>query len=175
VCASVCFFVLCNRHWFNRVPARTELGIACLPVHPCSDAGYANIPSGLTLLGAPVSFGARLRISRFALSTLTKWKRLRKGVVKSVKPAHLNLIPARGRKEHPRGCCALLFSFRFQRWPVFRQQDLSIFEKTLWRKDLVEFQNYSRMEAGKPNRNVIKPPDFALILPLVSLILCRMF
>jgi hypothetical protein len=43
---AVCFFVLCNRHWFNRV-----LGIACLPVHPCSDAGYVDLP--LTLLGAP--------------------------------------------------------------------------------------------------------------------------
>jgi hypothetical protein len=26
----VCFFVLCDRHWFNRVPG-TNLGIACLP------------------------------------------------------------------------------------------------------------------------------------------------
>jgi hypothetical protein len=34
-CASdaldrVCFFVLCNRHWFNRVPG-SNLRIACLP------------------------------------------------------------------------------------------------------------------------------------------------
>jgi hypothetical protein len=28
----VCFFVLCNRHWFNKVPGPvTNLGIACLP------------------------------------------------------------------------------------------------------------------------------------------------
>jgi hypothetical protein len=27
----VCFFALCNRHWFNRVPG-SNLGIACLPI-----------------------------------------------------------------------------------------------------------------------------------------------
>ena len=30
VTSTVCFFVLCNRHWFNRVPG-SILGIACLP------------------------------------------------------------------------------------------------------------------------------------------------
>ena len=32
----------------------TELGIACLPVHPCSDAGYAIYPY---LIGCPVGLG----------------------------------------------------------------------------------------------------------------------
>jgi hypothetical protein len=50
----VCFFVSCNRRWFNRVPV-TNLQIACLPVPPNSDAGYADLP--LTLLGAPVNNG----------------------------------------------------------------------------------------------------------------------
>jgi hypothetical protein len=29
---TVCFFVLCNRDWFNKVPGPvTNLGIACIP------------------------------------------------------------------------------------------------------------------------------------------------
>ena len=30
IALCVCFFVLCNRHWFNRVPG-ANLGIVCLP------------------------------------------------------------------------------------------------------------------------------------------------
>jgi hypothetical protein len=54
-CNCVCFCVLCNRHWFNRVPGPvTNLG--CLStLHPCSDAGYADLP--LTLLGAQSTSG----------------------------------------------------------------------------------------------------------------------
>jgi hypothetical protein len=41
---SVCFCVLCNRHWFNRVPG-AHLRIACLvTLHPYSDAGCADLP-----------------------------------------------------------------------------------------------------------------------------------
>jgi hypothetical protein len=57
----VCFFVLCNRHWFNRVPGappRDGLGVTYLPSTISSDAGYADLP--LALLGAPVSIGALL-------------------------------------------------------------------------------------------------------------------
>ena len=38
----VCFFVLCNRHWFNRVPgpAGDRTGGCLSTHHPCSDAGY---------------------------------------------------------------------------------------------------------------------------------------
>jgi hypothetical protein len=57
---TVCFFVLCIRHWFNRVMG-TNLGSACLPVHPYSDAGCADLP--LTLLGAPVSIGVALTVT----------------------------------------------------------------------------------------------------------------
>jgi len=45
---TVCFFVLCKRHWINRVP-----GFPVYTLHLNSDAGYAVVP--LTLLGAPVS------------------------------------------------------------------------------------------------------------------------
>ena len=57
-----CFFVLCNRHWFNRVPGappRDGLGVTYLPSTISSDAGYADLP--LALLGAPVSIGALLK------------------------------------------------------------------------------------------------------------------
>ena len=38
---TMCFFVLCNRHWCNRGPG-SSLGIACLStLHPDSDAGCA--------------------------------------------------------------------------------------------------------------------------------------
>jgi hypothetical protein len=37
---TVCFFVVCNRHWFNKVPGPvTNLGIACLPSALTLDAG----------------------------------------------------------------------------------------------------------------------------------------
>ena len=49
----VCFFVLCKRHWINRVP-----GFPVYTLHLNSDAGYAVVP--LTLLGAPVSIGEAL-------------------------------------------------------------------------------------------------------------------
>ena len=58
-----CFFVLCNRHWFNKAPGPdprgTELGVAYLPSALSSDAGYADLP--LALLGAPVDIGALLK------------------------------------------------------------------------------------------------------------------
>ncbi len=42
----LCFFVLCNRHWFNKAPGPdprgTELGVAYLPSALSSDAGYAD-------------------------------------------------------------------------------------------------------------------------------------
>jgi hypothetical protein len=38
------------------IETHSALGIACLPVQPCSsDSGYADLP--LTLLGAPVNIG----------------------------------------------------------------------------------------------------------------------
>jgi hypothetical protein len=66
---TVCFFVLCNRHRFNRVPG-SSLGIACLlPVRPYSDAGHSDLP--LTLLGAPVSIG-ETRVTGSRLSPRTR-------------------------------------------------------------------------------------------------------
>ena len=59
--SSVCFFVLCNQHWFNRVPGappRDGLGSTYLPFTISSDPGYADLR--LALLGAPVSIGALL-------------------------------------------------------------------------------------------------------------------
>ena len=42
---SVCFFVLCNRHWFNKAPGPdprgTEMGVTYLPF-ALADAGYAE-------------------------------------------------------------------------------------------------------------------------------------
>ena len=63
-CATVCvcFFVLCNRHRFNRIPGappRDGLGVTYLPTTISSDAGYADLP--LALLGAPVDIGALLK------------------------------------------------------------------------------------------------------------------
>ena len=52
--ATVCFFVLCNRHRFNRVPdppPRDRLGVTYLPFTISSDTGYADLP--LALLGDP--------------------------------------------------------------------------------------------------------------------------
>ena len=53
---SVCFFVLCNRHWFNKTPGPdprgTELEVTYLPFAFSSDASCADLP--LPLLGAPV-------------------------------------------------------------------------------------------------------------------------
>jgi hypothetical protein len=50
---TVCFFVSCNRHWFNRVPA-SNLGIACLPsALPLTMAvptpGPADLPGPIAL------------------------------------------------------------------------------------------------------------------------------
>ena len=45
--ATVCFFVLCNRHRFNRIPGpppRDGLGVTYLPTTLSSDAGYARLP-----------------------------------------------------------------------------------------------------------------------------------
>jgi hypothetical protein len=60
----VCFFVLCNRHQFNRVPdqpPRDGLGVTYLPsaFQVSSYAGYADLP--LALLGAPVDIGALVK------------------------------------------------------------------------------------------------------------------
>jgi hypothetical protein len=58
--ATVCFFVLCYRHWFNRVPG-SSLGIVCLP--SALTLTLADLP--LTLLGAPVGIGeTRVTVSR---------------------------------------------------------------------------------------------------------------
>jgi len=50
----VCFFVLCNRHWFNKTPGPdsrgTELGVTYLPSAFSSDANCANLP---TVIGCP--------------------------------------------------------------------------------------------------------------------------
>ena len=48
-----CFFVLCKRHWINRVPGAHRGDSSVYTLHLNSDAGYAVVP--LTLLGAPVS------------------------------------------------------------------------------------------------------------------------
>ena len=58
VCVFVCFFVLCNRHWFNRVPGPNRDGGYLSTLRPCSDAGYADLRLPLPLLGAPVSIEA---------------------------------------------------------------------------------------------------------------------
>ena len=68
---SVCFFVLCNRHRFNRIPGpplawRTGM-YPYIPITLSSDAGYA-LP--LTLLGAPVSIGALLKPGSRSLGRL---------------------------------------------------------------------------------------------------------
>jgi hypothetical protein len=69
VCVCVCFFVLCNRHWFNKAPGPdprgTELGVTYLPSTISSDAGYADLP--LPLLGAPVSIGALVKLGSRSL------------------------------------------------------------------------------------------------------------
>jgi len=60
---TVCFFVLCNRHWFNRVPdppPRDRLGVTYLPFAFSSDAGYADLP--LALLGAPAVWSWKLMV-----------------------------------------------------------------------------------------------------------------
>jgi hypothetical protein len=62
---GMCFFVLCNRHRFNRVPdppPRDRLGVTYLPFTISSDAGYADLP--LALLGAPVDIGALIKPGR---------------------------------------------------------------------------------------------------------------
>ena len=55
----VCFFVLCNRHWFNRVPGPNRDGGYLSTLRFCSDASYADLP--LALLGAPVDIGALVK------------------------------------------------------------------------------------------------------------------
>ena len=66
-CSTVCFFVSCNRQWFNRVPAGGEPADCLSTLHPYSDAGCADLP--LTLLGAPVSIGeTRVTVSRLAVT-----------------------------------------------------------------------------------------------------------
>ena len=56
----VCFFVLCNRHWFNRVPGPNRDGGYLSTLRFCSDARYADLP--LPLLGAPVSIEALVKL-----------------------------------------------------------------------------------------------------------------
>ena len=67
---SVCFFVLCNRHWFNKAPGPdprgTELEVADLPSTISSDAGCADLP--LPLLGAPVSIEALVKLGSRSLA-----------------------------------------------------------------------------------------------------------
>ena len=66
----VCFFVLCNRHWFNKAPGPdprgTEMGVTYLPSTISSDAGYADLP--LPLLGAPVDIGALVKLGSRSLA-----------------------------------------------------------------------------------------------------------
>ena len=66
----VCFFVLCNRHWFNKAPGPdprgTELEVAYLHFTISSDAGYADLP--LPLLGAPVSIEALVKLGSRSLA-----------------------------------------------------------------------------------------------------------
>ena len=66
----VCFFVLCNRHWFNKAPGPdprgTEMGVTYLPSTISSDAGYADLP--LPLLGAPVSIEALVKLGSRSLA-----------------------------------------------------------------------------------------------------------
>jgi hypothetical protein len=61
---AVCFFVLCNQHWFNKAPGPdprgTELGVTYLPFAFSSDASCADLL--LPLLGAPVSIGALVKL-----------------------------------------------------------------------------------------------------------------
>ena len=67
---QVCFFFLCNRHWFNKAPGpdprRTELGVTYLPFTISSDAGYADLP--LPLLGAPVDIEALVKLGSRSLA-----------------------------------------------------------------------------------------------------------
>jgi hypothetical protein len=68
--SCVCFFVLCNRHWFNKAPGPdprgTEMGVTYLPFTISSDAGYADLP--LPLLGAPVSIEALVKLGSRSLA-----------------------------------------------------------------------------------------------------------
>ena len=48
--SRVCFFVLCNRHWFN------------FTVSSLADAGCADLPLPFKLLGAPVDIGALVKL-----------------------------------------------------------------------------------------------------------------
>ncbi len=67
---SVCFFVLCNRHWFNKVPGPdprgTEMEVTYLPFSFSSDASCADLP--LPLLGAPVSIEALVKLGSRSLA-----------------------------------------------------------------------------------------------------------
>ena len=45
---TVCFFVLCNQHWFNRVPG-ANLGVACLPFTLTLTLTVPMYPPGLWL------------------------------------------------------------------------------------------------------------------------------
>ena len=67
---SVCFFVLCNRHWFNKAPGPdprgTELGVTYLPFAFSSDASCADLP--LPLLGAPVDIEALVKLGSRSLA-----------------------------------------------------------------------------------------------------------
>ena len=58
---SVCFFVLCNRHWFNKAPGPDPRGPSWgLPIYPSLLAQTLDLP--LPLLGAPVSIGALVKL-----------------------------------------------------------------------------------------------------------------
>ena len=66
----MCFFVLCNRHWFNKTPGPdprgTEMEVTYLPFAFSSDASYADLP--LPLLGAPVSIEALVKLGSRSLA-----------------------------------------------------------------------------------------------------------
>jgi hypothetical protein len=62
----VCFFVLCNRHWFNRVPGPNRDGGYLSTLRFCSDASYADLP--LALLGAPVNIETLVKLGSRSLA-----------------------------------------------------------------------------------------------------------
>ena len=62
----VCFFVLCNRHWFNRVPGPIRDGGCLSTLRFCSDASYADLP--LALLGAPVDIETLVKLGSRSLA-----------------------------------------------------------------------------------------------------------
>ena len=55
----MCFFVLCNRHWFNGIPGpppRDGLGVTYLHFAFSSDDGYVHSHIYLRIQGAQVQY-----------------------------------------------------------------------------------------------------------------------